>query len=315
MNLWQRAMIRLARSGRAKRVMGRLAAATPLERRFIGGESAAAAVATARRLREEHGISSSLFYLGEYVSDPVRVERNVQAALEAMGALATAGLDVHVSVDPTAIGQMSSPDLCGRNAERLARAVRDSGAAGRGFLMLDMEDLSLVDPTLALHARLLAQRLPAAVTLQARLRRTEADLSALLGTARAIRLVKGAFPLGPAHDHQGGEAIGRSYMTLAESMLSVRARRSGFYPVFATHDDVLARRIAVAADANGWRPGEYEFEMLYGVRPEWQRALRSQGHAVRVYLPFGDDWWPYAVRRVGENPRNVLLLARALLGR
>jgi proline dehydrogenase len=308
-------MIRLARSERVKRTIGGLVTATPLARRFVGGDSAAAAVATARRLRDEIGISASLFYLGEYVSESAVVEQTVVATLAAVELLGAAGLDVHVSVDPTAIGQMASEELCAENADRLARAVAAYPDGRRNALMLDMEDLSLLEPTLRLHDRLIARGLPAAVTLQARLRRTESDLRSLLGRTRAIRLVKGAFPLGPAHDHQGRAAITDSYLRLAEAMLSAQAQKSGLYPVFATHDDLLAERISILARTNGWRPDQYEFEMLYGVRPRWQRQLRAQGLSVRVYLPFGTDWWAYAIRRLGENPRNLLLLAPLLFHR
>ena len=98
-------------------------------------------------------------------------------------------------------------------------------------------------------------------------------------------------------------------------LLAPAARAAGFYPVFATHDNALAQQLIATAEGNGWGPQEYEFEMLYGVRPAWQQELRARGLSVRVYLPFGSDWWPYATRRVGEHPRNVLLLGRALLGR
>lgn len=152
------------------------------------------------------------------------------------------------------------------------------------------------------------------MTQQSRLRRTERDLASLVGQATAVRLVKGAFPLGSEHDHQGRPAITANYFALAMAMLSRPARDAGFYPIFATHDDVLARRIIELARANDWSPDQYEFEMLYGVRPDWQQSLRGEGFSVRVYLPFGTDWWPYAARRVGENPRNFLLLGRALFG-
>jgi proline dehydrogenase len=181
--------------------------------------------------------------------------------------------------------------------------------------MLDMEDLSLVDPTLALHRHLVAAGLPAAITLQARLRRTTHDLAPLLDMPTSIRLVKGAFPRGPTDDHQGRNAIDAAFLGLARKMLSPHARGAGLYPVFATHDDTLGRQLIAVAQAKGWAPHEYEFEMLYGVRPAWQQELRARGISVRVYLPFGTDWWPYAMRRVGENPKNALLMGRALLGR
>jgi proline dehydrogenase len=174
--------------------------------------------------------------------------------------------------------------------------------------MLDMEDLSVLEPTLALLHHLLAQDLPAAITLQARLRRTRDDLAPLLEKPTSVRLVKGAFPLGPEHDYQGSTEISRNFLSLASMMLSPAARKAGFYPSFGTHDDVLAREVIKLARANGWQPDQYEIEFLYGVRTPWQRELRNDGVAVRVYLPFGTDWWPYVMRRIGENPRNLLLV-------
>ena len=308
-------MIALARSERLKAAAGRFAGTSLLARQFVAGDGPDAAVHTARRLRAQWGISASLFYLGEYVADPVVAERNVEMTIAAVERLGTAGLDVHVSIDPTAIGYLAGEALAVRNAERVGRAVDRQRADGRSCLMLDMEDLSLVEPTLRLHELLRGRGLPAGVTLQARLRRTESDLAPLVGQRTAVRLVKGAFPRGPEDDVQGRERITARYVELARRMLSEEAREAGFYPVFATHDDALARQLIDLARGSGWEPGQYEFELLYGVRPDWQKELRARGEAVRVYLPFGTDWWPYAIRRVGENPRNLIALARTLLAR
>jgi proline dehydrogenase len=314
-SLWQRSMIALARRETVKAAAERFAGASLLARRFVGGDGPVAAVETARRLRDESGITASLFYLGEYVGDTTAVERNVEMTIAAVERLGAAGLDVHVSIDPTAIGYMAGEELAARNAERIGRAIAAQPADGRSCLMLDMEDLALVEPTLRLHGLLRGQGLPAAVTLQARLRRTESDLASLLVQPTDLRLVKGAFPRGPEHDVQGRQRIRARYVELASRMLSPEAREAGFYPVFATHDDALARELIELARRNGWRPGQYEFELLYGVRPHWQMELRARGEAVRVYLPFGTDWWPYGIRRVGENPRNLILLGRALFAR
>jgi proline dehydrogenase len=313
MDLWQQTMIGLARSARVKRAMQHHGGATALARRFVVVGGPEAAVAAARRLRDRRGISASLAYLGEYVSDPALIERTVDMALTVTRLLGEADLDVQVSADPTAIGELASPQLCRDNAERIARAVAAQPAHGRNFLMLDMEDLSLVEPTLHLQRELFAEGLPAAVTLQARLRRTARDIETLVPHSPAIRLVKGAFPLGPEHDHQGRVAIARSFLSSARTMLAPEVRETDFHPVFATHDEGLIRRIAEVARRIGWRQEEYEFELLYGVRPDLARRLRAEGFSVRLYLPFGTDWWPYAIRRVGEHPHNALLLVRSLV--
>ena len=311
MSMFQRTAIALARSPVAGRAMRALAARSSLAGRFVGGADVEAAVRTAARLREAHGIRASLFYLGEYVADPQAIEHNVAQAIGACEALAAAGLDAHVSVDPTAIGYMHSDALGQDNAGRIGMAARRAAGAGRDWLVLDMEDAGILDRTCALHRDLLAAGVPAGLTLQARRRRTPEDLARAIRQRTALRLVKGAFPE-RALDHAGRARVDQAYLDAASIMLSREARESGFYPVFGTHDDRLAGAIMALARERGWDPDAFAFEMLYGVRPDWQLALRALGYNVRVYLPFGGDWWPYAIRRVGENPRNAWLLARSL---
>lgn len=311
MSIFQRTTIALARSPAMGRAMRAVAARTSLAQRFVGGADVDAAVRTALRLRDAHGIRASLFYLGEYVADPAAIEHNVSQAIRACGALGAAGLDVHVSVDPTAIGYMAGDALGEANARRIAQGVRQAGGAGRNWMVLDMEDAGIRERTCALHRCLLEAGLPAGLTLQARRRRTPEDLAWAIRQHTSLRLVKGAFPE-RALDHAGRARIDHAYLDTAAIMLSREAREAGFYPVFGTHDDRLAGAIMSLARERGWSPDEFEFEMLYGVRPDWQLALRGLGYNVRVYLPFGGDWWPYAIRRVGENPGNAWLLARSL---
>lgn len=319
MSIFQRTTIALARSPAMGRAMRAVAARTSLAQRFVGGADVDAAVRTALRLRDAHGIRASLFYLGEYVADPAAIEHNVSQAISACGALGAAGLDVHVSVDPTAIGYMASDALGEANARRIGQALRqaagqDTGQAARAgqhWMVLDMEDAGIRERTCALHRSLLEAGLPAGLTLQARRRRTPEDLAWAIRQHTSLRLVKGAFPE-RALDHAGRDRIDHAYLDAAAIMLSREAREAGFYPVFGTHDDRLAGAIMALARERGWSPDAFEFEMLYGVRPDWQLALRDLGYNVRVYLPFGGDWWPYAIRRVGENPGNAWLLARSL---
>ena len=108
-----------------------------------------------------------------------------------------------------------------------------------------------------------------------------------------------------ALDHRGRARIDAAYLEAAAIMLSPQARAAGFLPVFGTHDDRLAGALMALARERGWAPDEFEFEMLYGVRTDWQLALRAMGYNLRVYLPFGADWWPYAIRRVGSIPQRM----------
>ncbi len=257
--------------------------------------TAEAAVAMAQRLRESQDIGAELFFLSEYVSDPQRVESMVTSTVEACRLLGAAGLGAHVSVDPTAIGLITDADLCVRNAERIVRAAAEQPPGRLNLVTLDMEDLSLVEPTLRLHAALAARGLAAGITLQARLRRTARDVEPLLRHPTAVRLVKGAYSSTPEEEHQGQRAVSAAYLALARSMLSAQAREAGFRPIFATHDHTLVRAIREIAEQEGWPPDRYEFEMLYGIRVDLQRWLSAEGHTVRAHVPFGPASWPYTV--------------------
>jgi proline dehydrogenase len=271
---------------------------------------AEAAVAAARRLRDQ-GIEAELSCLSQPGSDAEVIERTVAGTIEAGRLLAASGLGVRLSVDPAAIGLLGDAAAGHRNAERIARFVAQQPAERLNLATLDMEDLASVEPTLELHRGLLGLGLTAGITLQARLRRTAEDLEPLLRRPTAVRLVKGAFPLGPEHDHQGGRAISAAYLALATRMLGPEARKAGLRPVFATHDEALVRRIATTARRAGWMPDGYEFEMVVGVRLDVQRWLRGEGLSVRAYLPFGTVPWPLAVRRPGEHPAEAMHLGEA----
>ena len=315
MGLWQRAMIALATNEPLGHVAQGRAVLAGLSQRFVGGNDLAGAVETARGLKESDRLAS-LFFLGEYVLDERVVARTVQEYEAAAPALAAAGLDVHVSVDPTAIGSLLGGYIWRDNALRIARAVASAGGdlpADRVFMMLDMEDSSVTDATISMYEELRAASLPAAATLQAYLHRYEQHIRRCVVPGGRIRLVKGALAEPAEKAATSRDEIDRRFRVGTELMLAPAARESGFYPIFATHDVSMIRHIRATARRNGWEPGTYEFEMLYGVRPRLQERL-APVERLRLYVPFGEAWWPYAVRRVGENPRNVALLARALFG-
>jgi proline dehydrogenase len=311
MKLWQSLMIALARSPRVTRWMQANRATAGLARRFVGGLDAEQAIGTARRLHQA-GFRTSLYCLGEYVADPAQIAETVRQKKLAIMLLKDAGLQVHVSVDPTQIGYGYDDALGERNAIEIGRSIQQSSGE-EPVLMLDMEDAGYVTRTLELRDRLAAEGIPVAQTLQAYLKRTGDDLAHIIASGGRVRLVKGAFADPASHAFQSRTAIDENYLALARNMLSEDAKARGFRPVFGTHDDALIAEIRLLAEKGGWQPGQYEFEMLYGVRTELQRLLHEAGEQVRLYLPFGRDWWPYAVRRVGESPRNAAVLARALV--
>jgi proline dehydrogenase len=220
-----------------------------------------------------------------------------------------------VSVDPTQIGHMLDAGQAREHAFSIAWAISaaSEGREGVHALMLDMEDQSVTDATIALHDALQDAGLPVALTLQAYLKRTETDLERQIARGSKVRLVKGAFAAGEDVAFTRQADIKANSRRLIDMMLSKDAREAGFYPIIATHDTKLHDHAIGRARANGWAADQWEFEMLLGVRGDVAEALARNGHRIRLYVPFGEDWWPHAVRRIGENPRNAVLLARSIL--
>lgn len=314
--LWQMTMIKLARSQRVKAWAQSSRTGTALATRYVAGSNVGAGVMCAAQLLRSKHIRASLFYLGEYVDTPELVAENVAAKIAVAKALGEAGLDVHVSVDPTQIGHQIDPAMARKNAFRIAEAIASAsqGRQGNHMLMLDMEDQGVTDATLALHNDIRAAGLPVAVTLQAYLRRTASDMHSLIAQGATVRLVKGAFAAGSDVAYATRREIKSNSHSLIDLMLSHAAKTTGFKPVFATHDDELQRYVSQRAQEHGWVKGEdYEFEMLLGVRSELAEQQAAHGERVRLYTPFGSDWWPHAMRRIGENPANGMLLARSLI--
>lgn len=315
MRLWQKGMIFLARDKSVTTFMQNRASLSALATSFVGGRNAAEAVDKARTLKSQ-GYHASLFYLGEYVEDQAIIHRTVDALKAIAAGLSREGTDVHISVDPTQIGYQIDKKICRDNAFEIAgeikRVIKSSIGPQRSFLMLDMEDSSVTEVTVQLYENLRKEALPAAITLQAYLYRTAKDMDKIIKAGGAVRLVKGAFAEAQDKAFTKRSDVYGNYVKLAKTMLSTEAHRSGFYPIFGTHDDRLIDALIELASGSGWKKGEYEFEMLYGVRTDLQKRIIQRGESLRLYLPFGTDWWPYAIRRVGESPKNFKILPRLL---
>lgn len=309
---WQRLWIALARNSRLATWVERQSVFAKVAQRFVAGQfplDAWRALAGSNR----RGFSVSFYYLGEYVTDEEQIALNTARIRDMVRFLVQATPEAHVSVDPTQVGSQLSADLCWQNALSIAEAFSAEGSAKRRTLMLDMEDRSWVEPTLRLHRDLRDRHVPVGITVQAYLHRTEQDVKELIsGGDTVIRLVKGAFAEPPEWAWLTRDAVRQSYLRLARLLLSPEAQAQRIRPVFGTHDTELIQAVTRMALENGWGEASWEIEMLLGVRTPLQEALREAGHLVRLYVPFGTEWWPYVARRIGENPRNALLIARSL---
>ena len=315
MRLWQQSMIFLARNKSVKNFLHSCANMSELAMRFVGGKDVTEAAEKSRTLKSQ-GYKASLFYLGEYVEDLYIIKQTVSALKAIAKNLADLNIEVHISVDPTQIGYQIDEKICRNNAFEVAEEIKnvtnDTNSFSKNFLMLDMEDSSVTEATIRLYEALREVSLPTALTLQAYLFRTESDLEKIIMNGGAFRLVKGAFAEGKDVAFTDRSEIDSNFIKLAESMFSDEARQNRFYPIFGTHDDRLIDKIIEIANRKRWKKEEYEFEMLYGVRVYLQEKLVQNGEQLRLYLPFGIDWWPYAVRRVGESSKSAKFLLKSL---
>jgi proline dehydrogenase len=209
------------------------------------------------------------------------------------------GLGTTVSLKLTHLGLDLGDEVAVEHVERvLDRAAPTS-------VWLDMEGSAYTDRTLGLYRRLRRHSPHVACVLQAYLYRTEADLRALVPGGLRVRLCKGAYLEPPARAFPRKPDVDRNYARLAGMLLSREAQAAGVYPGFATHDERLIRVIADRAREFGIAPDRYEFQMLYGVRPDLHRSLLAAGHRLRILVPFGEDWYGYFVRRLAERPANL----------
>lgn len=304
------ALIRLSREERLGRAVERSAAGRALAARFVAGASHADAVQAAQRLNEaECGVALAL--LGEEISEPAEADAAAQEYLDLIAAVVAAGGDVRIAVKPSLLGLSISFDAA---QERLAALVDAAESAGL-WLEIDMESAATVDDTLALYRAAAARSERTAVALQAYLRRTPEDIAALVeqGISR-VRLVKGAYSEPREIAWQDAQRIRRAYRGALEQLTSTPALAANGWVGVATHDARLhraARRLMREREA----PQEvWEFQMLYGVRPQLRQEMVEQGEQVRISAPYGERWYPYFVRRIAERPANALFALRAVAG-
>jgi proline dehydrogenase len=288
-----------------------LVATAPLSRdvvnRFVAGRTVTDAVAATRGLVGD-GLNVTLDHLGEDTTDTSQAQDTVTAYLALLDALSAAGLTEHaeVSVKLTAVGLLLDPDLALANARRICATAAAVGTT----VTLDMEDHTSTDATLGVLATLRRDHPNTGAVLQAYLRRTEADCRALAGSGSRVRLCKGAYAEPDSVAFSDTGEVDRSYVRCANVLLA-----GDGYPMFATHDPRLIRIIGERTQWYDRKPGSYEYQMLYGIRPAEQRRLAGLGETVRVYVPYGVQWYGYLMRRLAERPANLAFFLRALAGR
>jgi proline dehydrogenase len=301
------AILAAARSSRVERLVETAPFTRDLVRRFVAGSTTDDALPVTGELVAS-GLSVTLDYLGEDTETAEQATATREEYLRLLKHLGDADLSgsAEVSVKLSALGQRFDEKV----AYDHAKAICAAAAAVGTTVTLDMEDSETTDPTLDMLQRLRADFPDTGAVLQAYLRRTEADCRELAVAGSRVRLCKGAYKEPEAVAFQSAVEVDKSYVRCLNVLMSGPG-----YPMIATHDP---RLVAIGEDRARWfnKPtDEFEFQMLYGVRPEEQSRLAGDGYQVRVYAPYGDQWYGYLMRRLAERPSNLAFFARAVTGR
>jgi proline dehydrogenase len=310
----RKALLAAAASERIRELVTVTPATRTVVDRYVAGESIEEAVTVARTLRSA-GLLVTLDYLGEETGDAQRAAATAAQYAHLLGKLAAEGLTddgaVEVSVKPTALGLLLGSEdgassvlgerVATEHLERIAIAARDAGTT----VTVDAEDNRTTDATLRMATALRERLGSVGSVVQAALRRTETDVREMAAPGVRVRLCKGAYAEPPAEAFAAKHDVDRSFARCLRILMAGPG-----YPMIATHDP---RLIAITRSLGlGRSPASFEYQMLYGVRPEEQRRLAAAGAQVRVYVPYGNDWYRYLVRRLAERPANLALFLRSL---
>ncbi len=278
--------------------------------RFVAGESVQDAVKAVHRLTDA-GLAVTIDHLGEETRDAGAAAQTADAYIVLLRALRELELGdrAEVSVKLSAVGQALGADgdkIALENARHICEAAHAAGAT----VTFDMEDHTTVDSTLGILRAMRADFPSVGVARQAYLFRTENDCRDLSHEGSRVRLVKGAYAEPASVAHQSKGEVDKAYVRCLRILMAGQG-----YPMVGTHDDRLISITETLADRFGRSRGDYEYQMLYGIRTDKQQALAGAGHTMRVYIPYGDDWYGYFMRRLAERPANIAFFLRALGGK
>jgi proline dehydrogenase len=304
----RRSLLMLSRSDKVKHLVSSMPVSSGIVARFVAGETVDEAVAATAALAAD-GRLSTLDHLGEDTLDISQATATVEAYVLVLERLATKGLTskAEVSVKLSAVGQALPGDghrIALDNARLICQAASNAGTT----VTLDMEDHTTTDSTLEILHDLRQDFPDTGAVLQAYLHRTESDCKDLAYEGSRVRLCKGAYKEPESVAYQDKHEVNLSYVRCAKVLMS-----GAGYPMIASHDPRLIEIAGALAAHNNRARGTYEYQMLYGIRPDEQKRLARSGEKVRVYIPYGDQWYGYLMRRLAERPSNVAFFARSVI--
>jgi proline dehydrogenase len=279
-------------------------------RRFVSGDTIDDAIAVIRDANRR-GLTTTLDHLGENTETEAQAIAAADDYLAALDHIAATGVQSHVSVKLTQLGLDLGTDFCRENVARIAARAQAIGS----FMRIDMESSDYTDRTFEILYTLREDHQDVGVVVQAYLYRSRSDVEALIDAGVPVRICKGAYnePASLAFPQKAD--VDRNMIDLMHLLLSPKARANGARLAMATHDEKLIEATKAYAAAHDIPPTAYEFQMLYGVRPALQQRLADEGYGMRVYVPYGSEWYPYYMRRLAERPANVWFIISNLLRR
>ncbi|MDZ4798285.1 MAG: proline dehydrogenase family protein [Bryobacteraceae bacterium] len=298
------AFLYLSRQQNVRRFMETSPQAQGLTSRFIAGLHLEDGLRVAKEL-QARGVMTSLDHLGENVRTEAEAVAAKRQYLAALDRIAAAALSATVSMKVTSLGLDVSEELCRANTDELMSRAQSTGSR----VECDMEDSGYTDRTLALVHEMHSKYASTRAVIQAYLYRSEADIEELNRRGIPVRLCKGAYREPAAVAWPDKVDVDRNYVKLMNAVLE-----RGSYPAIATHDEAIVGQCFEFVRTRGIGPERFEFQMLYGVRRKLQQQIVARGFRLRLYVPYGDAWYPYFMRRLAERPANVLFLARSLTG-
>jgi len=298
-------LLRLSERKRLAPLIMRNRASRRVARRFVAGQTLEDAVAAARALNDS-GRAVSLDLLGENVSNEAGARRAAESYVAIFDRIAQERLDANVSLKLTQLGLDLSQPRC---VELLEGIVAHAARLGN-FVRIDMEGSAYTERTVQIAKQVRAKYENVGAVMQAYLRQTEADVSSLLASGCRIRLCKGAYKEPPEVAFAEKSDVDANYVRLMQILLP-----SGIYHGIATHDPAMIRATEDFARARGIGRDQFEFQMLYGIRTDLQARLVREGYRLRVYVPYGSEWFSYFMRRLAERPANLMFFLRNLLPR
>jgi proline dehydrogenase len=303
-------LLQLSKSGQVRDLIERAPGSRDVVRRFVAGDSTAAAVHATNEL-DLTGRSATIDHLGEDTHDLTQAQATRNAYLVLLSALAEAGLTqggkAEVSLKLSAVGQ-ALPGIGPKVALEHAREICQAAANAGTTVTLDMEDHTTTDLTLE-ALRELRQDFPTVGgVLQSYLRRTEADCRDLVYEGSRVRLCKGAYKEPESVAFQSSAEVGKSYVRCLKVLMAGQG-----YPMIATHDPRLLEIAGALAQQQDRGQDTFEYQMLYGIRPDEQKRIADRGDQMRVYVPYGEQWYGYLMRRMAERPANAMFFVRALM--